>query len=134
TNIDGDLVTFQDVDKVKLVYFFFSSCADECPVSTQTMNKVQEKLKSEGVFGQKAELFSITVDPKRDTLPVLTAYAEQFDADLEGWNFLRSETPAEAKQVSESFGGGVINEGEEIMHADLLFLVDPDNKLRKYYL
>jgi protein SCO1/2 len=133
-DIHGNPVSFEDVGKVKLIYFFFASCTDVCPVANQTLKKVQDELKSENVFGSEVQLFSITVDPKRDTHEVLKEYAQQFGADESGWKFLRSETPQEVRAVAERFGAGVLNEGGQMAHADIIFLVDEHNQLRQYYM
>lgn len=132
-NTNGETVAFDKVEKVKLVYFFYASCTDVCPISNQILNKVQEELKEEKVFGKDVELFSVTVDPVRDSAEVLKEYANQFGADASGWSFLRSETPAEVREVAEGFGSSVLNEGGEMMHADLIFLVDENNQVRQYY-
>ncbi|HEX7056481.1 MAG TPA: SCO family protein [Bacilli bacterium] len=133
-DIYGERVVFADVKKPKLVYFFYASCADACPISNHILKLVQEQLKEKHVFGKKVEMFSITIDPVRDTNKVLQEYAKQFGADKSGWKFLRTETPKEVRDVAKGFGVEVLNEGGDMLHSDVIFLLDADNHIRKYFL
>ena len=51
--------------KVVAVAFIFASCTDVCPMLTDNMKRVQEKLGT--AFGTKVAFVSVTVDPLRDT-------------------------------------------------------------------
>ena len=62
--------------KVTVVFFGFTQCPDVCPTSMLTMAEVKRLLGSDGNLLQ---VLLITVDPKRDTLPLLKAYMENFD-------------------------------------------------------
>ena len=62
--------------KVVAVTFIFASCTDSCPLLTDNMARVQDKLGS--AFGPKVAFVSITVDPERDTPEVLRQYAREF--------------------------------------------------------
>ncbi len=93
--------------KVVAVAFIFASCTDVCPMLTDNMARVQEKLGT--AFGHKIAFVSITVDPERDTPEVLKQYAESFDADVEGWSFLTGD-PATVHEVGREVRG---HRGEE---------------------
>lgn len=132
-DMNGKSMTFEENAKVKLVYFFFASCPDACPISTQILKGVQDQLKTKKIFEKDVEMFSISIDPIRDTPEVLEKYAEMFGADDKGWHFLRPDTPEEVRIVSEGFGTGVLNEDDQMIHADLIILVDKNNQIREYY-
>ncbi|WP_261807974.1 SCO family protein [Paenibacillus sp. N3.4] len=71
-DLDGKSVTSKDLDgKVRLVYFFYSFCPDVCMPTTYLLTQVQDALKKKDLFGTKAEIVSISVDPTRDTPEVL---------------------------------------------------------------
>ncbi|MDQ2949786.1 MAG: SCO family protein, partial [Acidobacteriota bacterium] len=56
--------------------FIFTNCPGPCPRMTSQMHQVQE-----AVFKMPdVRLISFTVDPARDTPPVLAAYAKQHHA------------------------------------------------------
>ena len=78
---------FSDVlkDKVVLVSFLFTECADSCPLQAQKMAAVQSLLA--GWTTNVVRLVSISVDPDRDQPEVLREYASRFRAGP-GWFFL----------------------------------------------
>ncbi|WP_461479719.1 SCO family protein [Paenibacillus sp. PvR148] len=131
-NINGSTFNFQESNgKVRLVYLFFSSCTDVCPITTHQMSKIQNKLKEKGLFGNEVQFISISVDPKRDTTEVLKNYGDKFGVDWSGWIFLRGEEEKQLEKVSLGFQSGLVklNE-EEFMHSDSLILVDKEGNIR----
>ena len=56
--------------KVVVVFFGFTQCPDVCPTSMTTMAEVKRLM---GDQGNKLQVLFITVDPERDTLPLLKA-------------------------------------------------------------
>lgn len=62
--------------KIVVVFFGFAQCPDVCPT---TMAELAEVKKLLGKDGNKLQVVFITVDPDRDTAPVLKAYMENFD-------------------------------------------------------
>ncbi|MFC4769594.1 SCO family protein [Effusibacillus consociatus] len=133
-DLNGKDVKFSDSNgKVRLVYFFYASCDDVCPITTKQMEDVQEKLKEKGIFGKDVQFVSITVDPKRDTENVLKAYANKFNADPSGWTFLRGDEK-ETQQIADKFGGHVEKDTDgKFLHSDRLFLVDRNGSVVKQY-
>src|ERR1700730_7837980 len=84
----GANVTLSNTNgKARLLYFFFASCPDVCPPTTFLMSQVQDELKKDGVFGNKVEFLSVSIDPTHDTPKVLKEYAKRFNADSSGWKF-----------------------------------------------
>jgi len=133
TDLDGEPHSFSESDgKIRLVYFFFASCPDVCPPTTRIMSFVQDELKERGVFGNKVEFHWISIDPYRDTQEVLERYADGFKADRSGWHFLRGEAEDIVK-IARGFDLGVINpDPDNLVHADLISLVDGQGRLRSY--
>ncbi len=62
--------------KVVVLFFGFTQCPDVCPTS---MAELAEAKKLLGKDGDKIQGLFITIDPERDTLPVLKAYMANFD-------------------------------------------------------
>jgi protein SCO1 len=62
--------------KVTVVFFGFTQCPDVCPTSMATMAEVKRLL---GTQSDALQVLFITVDPERDTLPLLKAYMSNFD-------------------------------------------------------
>jgi cytochrome oxidase Cu insertion factor (SCO1/SenC/PrrC family) len=89
---DGKEVRFYtDVlkDKVVLINFIFTECADACPLITQKLTLVRDQL--EGQLGDPVQFVSISLDPVRDTPAELKKFARRHQADHDGWLFLTGE-------------------------------------------
>jgi protein SCO1/2 len=85
---EGKTVRFFDdliKDKVVAINFIYTSCPDVCPLETARLLEVQEILGDR--VGRDVFMYSITVDPDRDTPEVLKRYAERFQVGP-GWLFL----------------------------------------------
>src|SRR5262245_13097746 len=82
---------FSDIlkDKVVLIYLFFTSCENTCPVINQALANVQDMLGDR--LGSEIVLISITTDPMRDTVPVVKEYSDYF-RPRPGWLFLSGDT------------------------------------------
>lgn len=133
-DIDGNPVTFSEADgKVRLVYFFYSNCPDVCPPTTFMLSQVQEKLKAEGKFGNKVEIFSITIDPTRDTPDALRTFAGKFNADFSGWKFLRGdEKETAALALKYQLMVSKDEETGDFGHSNLVVLVDKKGRMREF--
>jgi protein SCO1/2 len=133
TSQDGVHVSLRDFrGRVVAVTFIFASCTDSCPLLTDTMVRVQDKLGP--AFGPRVAFVSITVDPERDTPEVLRQYADSFSADLRGWAFLTGD-PASIRDVARKYGVFARETSVgDIDHTFLTSLVDPKGILRVQYL
>jgi protein SCO1/2 len=97
TDHTGQVRTMADFRGQAVVVFFgFTQCPDVCPTSMATLAEVKRLM---GDQGQKLQVLFITVDPERDTLPLLKEYMTNFDPTFLA---LRPE-PAELKAVADSF-------------------------------
>ena len=118
--------------KVVAIAFIYTYCTDVCPMLTDNMARVQEKLGT--AFGTKIDFVSITVDPERDTPDVLKQYAENFGANLKGWSFLTGD-PATVHEVGRKYGVIARKTADgDVDHTFLTSLVDPNGVLRVQYL
>jgi protein SCO1/2 len=130
---DGNTVTLSGTNgKARLLYFFFASCPDVCPPTTALMSQVQDELKADGVFGDKVEFLSVTIDPNNDTTEVLKEYADRFGADPSGWKFLRGDEQATAdlaKKYQILVGKG---DDGNFFHMNLIVLLDKKGEIREW--
>lgn len=133
TDMNGENVTLSGTNgKARLLYFFFANCPDVCPPTTFIMSQVQDELKEDGVFGDKVEFLSVTIDPTNDTPEVLKDYAERFDADPNGWKFLRGDEKATAELAREY--SILVNKDKDgnFGHMNLIVLLDKDGQIRDW--
>ncbi len=82
--------------KAVVVFFGFTQCPDVCPTSMTTLAEVKRLM---GDKGAKLQVLFITVDPERDTQPLLKEYMANFAPTFLA---LRPE-PSEVKAVADSF-------------------------------
>jgi protein SCO1 len=82
TDQSGDAVTSDMyAGRLRLVFFGFTSCEDVCPI---TLNNISVALDSLGPLANQVTVLFISVDPKRDTPPVLRRYTEAFHPSVVG--------------------------------------------------
>ena len=88
TTQDGKQVRFHDLIRGRQVAInaIFTTCKDVCPLETANMVQLSKVLGDR--VGRDVHLYSISIDPKRDTPEALKAYAEKFGAQ---WTFLTGQ-------------------------------------------
>jgi protein SCO1/2 len=119
--------------KVALVSFVYTTCNGTCPLTTQTLARLQKKLEGAKLWGTSVEFVSITLDPKRDTPAALTRYARLFGADLPTWHFLTGP-PARVESVIKNWGMWVKTDANGVLdHPSRIFLVDTRGHEREIY-
>ncbi len=134
--------------KVVLVDFIYTSCTDICPLLSEQMRTIQERLRSDDLLGSRAQLVSFTVDPARDSPDVLRAYAERYRADPQAWHFVTGPETDVMAAVVDGFHIGVqamppsprtadqdgsAMSGYEVLHSGRIVLVDRAGRIRAYY-
>ncbi|MGN7358774.1 SCO family protein [Paenibacillus sp. SAF-054] len=134
-NVDGKTVSRDDTKgKVRLFYFFYTSCPDVCPVTTFLLSQTQKQLINDGTFAKDAEFVSISFDPKVDTREKIKEFADKFYVDYNGWYFLRGEDQKIRDLAEKSFKIGIMGDNKDnFAHSNIIALVDRDNKVRKLY-
>jgi protein SCO1 len=131
-NADSTLVSTTGMDgKVTVVETFFSTCQSICPIMNRQLMRVNAGLSHNEQF----QIYSYTVDPTRDNLSTLRAYAEKHEANLNQWRFLRAE-----QDSIFNFGRWSLKlpVGEEeiegnFLHSERFVLVDWNRNIRGYY-
>ena len=107
-----------------LVFFGYTNCPDECPLTLQKMATALEKLGS--LAGKMAPLF-ITVDPARDTPFRLASYLANFDPRIIGLTGTAAQI-AEAAKVYRVYYSPAEHEksgADMVGHSTFLYLMNP---------
>jgi protein SCO1/2 len=68
-------------ERAVVLNFIFTTCSSFCPLSSQTLSQLQDKL---GTDRKRVHIMSISIDPEQDTPARLRAYAHKFGAGP-GW-------------------------------------------------
>ncbi|HHW39317.1 MAG TPA: SCO family protein [Bacillales bacterium] len=117
--------------KIRLIEFMYVNCPDVCPTTSLRMNLLKKKLEEDGVFRDKVEFISITIDPKRDSAEKLALYAERFNItdDNTGWHFLRG-SEENTRKIADAFTFMYRDPGNgNYVHTTFTYMLDQNNKL-----
>ncbi len=126
--------------KVSVVGYIFTNCPDICPLTTNNMRLIQQKLKQNKI--NNVEFVSISFDPMTDTPEVLRKYAEIRNLDLSNWEFLTGNKTVIDSLIKHAGVFAVpsdsttLSNGKIIhyyIHTDRIQLVDEDGNIRKNY-
>jgi protein SCO1/2 len=129
-NQDGDTITNKDyLGKVYVVEFFFTTCPSICPIMSENLVVIQNKLKGKENFG----IVSITIDPEHDTPQVLKEYAEEHNVTNPNWNFLTGDRNVIYDMANSGFG--IFADEDETVpggfaHSGLFALIDKEGYVR----
>ncbi|RCX32218.1 metal ABC transporter solute-binding protein, Zn/Mn family [Thioalbus denitrificans] len=125
---NGALVTNETfLGSYQLIYFGYTFCPDICPTSLQVM---AAGLSGLGKKAERIQPLFITVDPERDTPPVMRQYVGYFHPRLVGL----TGTPEMIERVAEQFRvryekylpEGAPPDRYSMDHTASLYLLDPD--------
>lgn len=117
--------------KVVVVFFGYTQCPDVCPT---TMVELTEIKKSLGKDSDRLQAVFVTVDPARDTQPVLKAYMENFDPGF----LAMIPTPEELAVVAKEFKvyynkvEGKTPTSYTMDHSAFSYIYDTKGKLRLF--
>jgi protein SCO1/2 len=127
---DGKEVTAADYrGKVVMLYFGYTFCPDVCPA---TLADIAQILKGLGPKAADVSVLFVTVDPNRDTLPVLKDYADAFAPEVDALRGTPSELQALAKRyrVSYSVKPKTADHDYEVSHGSAVYIFDKTGKIR----
>lgn len=107
-----------------IVFLGFTNCPDACPTA---MAEVAAALDQIGSNAERVDVSMITVDPVRDTSPVLTGFVRNFVPDAIA---LRTDDQTLLQDVVKAFGGTADAEHDHegmttaVGHTDYIYVVD----------
>jgi len=104
--------------------FIFTNCAGTCPMMTATMRRVTAKIDKD----TPVRFVSISVDPKRDTPPVLQAYAQKVRNDPR-WTFVTGDWDTIRRL---SIDGFKLATDDQLLHSAKFAVADKNGVLREY--
>lgn len=127
-------------NKIVVMAFIFTNCPDVCPITTNKMRLIQQKIIDDGITN--VEFAGLSFDPVRDKPSVLKQYAEIRELDLHNFQFLTGEAD-QIKSILKRVNVAAFAEdtsytddGEPIyffVHTDRIILIDQEGRIRKEY-
>jgi protein SCO1/2 len=127
TDQNGQALSEQDLKgRPFLVFFGFTHCPDVCPT---TLFEVSEILRSLGRDADRTRALFITVDPERDTPPVMKDYLSSFDPHLAGLTGDPAAIAAVAKAYRVYYKKVPLDQGGYTMdHTAIVYLMDMEGR------
>jgi protein SCO1/2 len=139
----GDSVDLYDIqNRVIVADFFFTRCPSICPKMTANMAKLQRSFSHNNKDGRKVidssivKFLSFSIDPERDSVPVLRRYADKFGVDHDNWWMLTGNKKTIYDFALNELKLGLVD-GEGVdtsfIHSEKFVLLDKDFVVRGYY-
>jgi protein SCO1/2 len=132
TNQNGKKITQEDYnDKIYVADFFFTTCQTICPIMTDNMVKIQEKLKNDN----EILLLSHTVTPEIDSVAQLKKYALEKGVNDSKWNLVTGDKKVIYNLARKSYlvAKDVPYSDNDLVHTENFVLVDKKKRIRGFY-
>lgn len=113
--------------KFTLLYFGYTQCPDVCPL---TLQRVAEVFKKMGKTSDEFRFLFVTVDPTRDTLPVLKQYVEAFSPKFVGLRGDPDEIARIARRyrIAYSVSPATKTHPYTVTHSSAIYVFDRDGQ------
>lgn len=132
-NQDSNIVTNQTfANKVYVADFIFLSCPSICPMMNKNMLAVYETFKD----NPDVLFLSHTIDPERDSIPRLKAYAENLGLSADKWHFVTGNKDSIFSVCENSYFLAAYPDQAApggYAHSGGLLLVDKQKRIRGVY-
>jgi len=153
TNQFGKQVSLNDIVGVKVkdgvadtsnriivANFFFTHCPNICYTMTANMKRLQQSITNAQRVGDKSPNFiqflSFSIDPERDSVHRLKAWADRFQVDPSNWWLLTGDKKTIYDLCINDMKLGLVD-GEGVdtsfIHTDRFVLIDRNRNIRGYY-
>ncbi len=138
----GDTVNLYDnPGKIIVADFFFTSCRSICPMLTRNMAKLQQSFIKGGEVRNKidtsiVQFLSFSIDPERDSVPVLKNYADRFGVNHDNWWMLTGSKDSIYRFAFEEMKVDKFSEepvSPDFVHTSRFVLMDKERVVRGYY-
>ncbi|MEN9684597.1 MAG: hypothetical protein RLZZ28_383 [Bacteroidota bacterium] len=138
----GDSVSLYDKKgKIIVADFFFTRCGSICPKLTANMARLQQSFIRGGNLRKKidssiVQFMSFSIDPERDSVSVLKAYADRFGVNHDNWWMLTGNRDTIYQFIFEELKVDKFSEepiSPDFIHTGRFVLIDKEYKVRGYY-
>ncbi|MBT8265509.1 MAG: SCO family protein [Bacteroidia bacterium] len=132
-NQNGDTISQNSYkDKIYVADFFFTTCQTICPIMTDHMIEIQNKIMDD----EEVLLLSHTVTPDIDDVAQLNRYAKIKGVNASKWNLVTGEKKQIYDLARQSYMA-VKDNGDggpfDMIHTENFMLIDKERQIRGYY-
>ncbi|HEY2035232.1 MAG TPA: SCO family protein [Rhizomicrobium sp.] len=114
--------------KIVILYFGYTHCPDVCPA---TLSNLADILKDLGPRANDVRVLFVSVDPARDTLPMLKSYVTAFAPQIDGLRGSDNAIAKLAQRYRVLYSVKQTPQGEEVMHSGSVFIFDAQGHARE---
>ncbi len=138
----GDSVGLYDIKgKIIVADLFFTRCGSICPKLTANMSRLQQSFIKGGDTRKKidtsiVQFLSFSIDPDRDSVPVLKEYADRHGVNHDNWWMLTGNRDSIYKFVFEELRIDKFSEepiSPDFVHTSRYVLLDKEYRVRGWY-
>lgn len=132
TNQNGQTITQNDYKgKIYVADFFFTTCQTICPIMTDNMVTIQEKLQSD----QEVLLLSHSVTPEIDSVAQLKKYALEKGVNDAKWNLVTGDKEQIYTLARKSYlaAKDIPFSEYDLIHTENFVLIDQKRRIRGFY-
>lgn len=127
---DGKQVTAADYrGQIVLLYFGYTFCPDVCPTTLANLADTLSRIKADA---QHVSVLFVTVDPNRDTAPVLATYVKNFAPEMDGLRGTPDQLAALARRyrIVYSVTPETKDHPYEVTHSSAVYVFDATGAAR----
>lgn len=125
TSEDGKKLAFSEIhEKIRLVYFGFTSCPEICPKILFKLSKAVEILSG---YQTRAKIIFITIDPEHDTPEIMKNYLSSLNSNTLGL----TGSSDEIQKVADLFGVYLNNDVNN--HSTFVYLMHEDKYIGAFH-
>ncbi len=133
TNQNGKIITQKEYkDKIYVAEFFFTTCTTICPIMTENMVWLQDKIKDT----PDVMILSHSVTPDIDSVSVLKKYAVEKGVLDNKWNLVtgnKKDIYYIARKSYLAVETGKPEELYDMVHTENFVLIDKKGRIRGFY-
>ena len=134
TDQQGASFTEADMNgRICVSNFFFTRCKSICPRMTLQLKHLRDTLDNTSDI----LLLSFSVDPEADSVPVMNAYAHQFELQPAEWKLLTGHRKSIYRLARAGFfagdSTGLTSASDEFLHTENVILTDGNRRIRGVY-
>lgn len=118
--------------RVVWIFFGFTHCPDICPTMMSQLALAHKKL---GADAERVQVLFVTVDPERDTQPLLAQYVPAFNPSFVGLYGTAEQTAAVAREFKVTYEKAASSDASfySVNHSSQLFVIDAQGRPRLIY-
>jgi protein SCO1 len=121
----GDTVSLKELEsRHQIIALVYTHCISICPLIVSDMQKIEKSLTKKELSTTQFTLISL--DPKNDTKETKQEFLKEHK--LKRWHFL-SGTEEDTRELAMLLNVRYRNEGEEIVHSNIISLLDKQGRL-----